>query len=603
MKKQKSPKLVCIMLCILLIMQILVLYTNVKANTYTQTIKAGIENFPTDYQEKLNALQENFPKWKFTAYYTGITWNEFIEAETSVHLRNTVIKTSDSLWKDSCEKIASGYSCASKPIIQYFADPRNFLDESGIFQFLEMTYNQTTQTEESVKGIIKNTFMDKEIPVTVKVGEEEKDVTMHYSQIIMEAAKESKMSPYSIAIKIIQEVGRKGSSSVSGHYVASNGTVYDGYYNFFNYGAYDSGDAIANGLIYARDNGWTNPYIAIIEGSKLMANSYTNAGQNTAYFYKWDVVGTKTSELFWHQYMTNIQDPSSQSKSLYNTYVSNELLTESLSFVIPVYENMPNANNLPTTIDTTLESSYYLIGSGVNLRSNPSTSSSILATLAKDVVVTLLNWNAGTANGHDWAKIRLANGTEGYIAREYIKPCNNIIEGDNTEKPTTTPTPTPTTTPTPTVTPTPTPTPTGKTENIDNKLISSNENVVKINGEYLLTIPDVIETELVENLKIEKYRIENFEGIDITSEWNAGTGAKLVVENIKYTIVIMGDINGDKSINSGDLLLLKKYLLGTSGITDKSYIISMDINHDEIINSGDLLLLKKHLLGTTKISL
>ena len=37
---------------------------------------------------------------------------------------------------------------------------------------------------------------------------------------------------------------------------------------------------------------WTDPYRAIVGGAKLLANSYTNAGQNTAYFYKWDVVGT-----------------------------------------------------------------------------------------------------------------------------------------------------------------------------------------------------------------------------------------------------------------------------------------------------------------------
>ena len=31
----------------------------------------------------------------------------------------------------------------------------------------------------------------------------------------------------------------------------------------------------------------------ISEFAKLLADSYTSAGQNTPYFYKWDVVGTK----------------------------------------------------------------------------------------------------------------------------------------------------------------------------------------------------------------------------------------------------------------------------------------------------------------------
>ena len=52
------------------------------------------------------------------------------------------------------------------------------------------------------------------------------------------------MSPYSIASKIIQEVGTKGSNSVSGTY-----SGYEGYYNFYNLGAYDTGNAIVNGLM------------------------------------------------------------------------------------------------------------------------------------------------------------------------------------------------------------------------------------------------------------------------------------------------------------------------------------------------------------------
>lgn len=588
----RKGKSVLILLCIILIMELLTFYTNVKANTYTQTIKVGIENFPEDYKEKLNVLQEMYPNWKFSAFYTGITWNEFIEAETSVHLRNTVIKTSDGLWKDSCEKIASGYSCASKPIICYFADPRNFLNESGIFQFLEMTFNEATQTEESVKGIIKNSFMDKEIPVTIKIGQEEKDATMHYSQIIMEAARESKMSPYSIAIKIIQEVGRQGSSSVSGHYVAADGTVYDGLYNFFNYGAYDTGDAIANGLLYSRDNGWTNPYIAIVEGAKLMANSYTNAGQNTAYFYKWDVVGSSTSDLFWHQYMTNIQDPSSQAKSLYNTYVSNELLSASLSFVIPVFEDMPNINNLPTTIDISLESSYYLIGSDVRVRKEPSTSATILGSLNRDEVVTLLNWDAGTANGYDWAKIRLVNGTEGYIAKIYLKPCNTINnENSNENKENQT---------------------NENNDNIDSQLnennnqdtnfVSNNDKIAKIDGEYIVVNPNRKRQELVGIFNTEEYKIINSDGTEKLPEQSILSGDKLVINERVYKIITFGDANGDGNVNSLDALKILKYDVGATELKDE-FLKVTDVNKSGTVDSLDALKILKFDVNLTDIAL
>ncbi len=64
----------------------------------------------------------------------------------------------------------------------------------------------------------------------------------------------------------------------------------------------------------------------------------------------------------------------------------------------------------------------------------------------------------------------------------------------------------------------------------------------------------------------------------------------------------LGDANNDGKINSGDLLLVKQYLLKVKKITDEKSLNAMDINKDKKINSGDLLLIKKHLLGTYKIT-
>lgn len=134
---------------------------------------------------------------------------------------------------------------------------KKFLGESTVFQFLEMSYNQNVHNEEGVKGIIASSFMNTEITFELNGVQ----TTMAYSKIIMDAKKQSGISPYSIAIKIIQEVGRDGSSSVSGTYKASDGTDYSGYYNFFNIGAYDQGNAIENGLKYAQEkDGITNTY-------------------------------------------------------------------------------------------------------------------------------------------------------------------------------------------------------------------------------------------------------------------------------------------------------------------------------------------------------
>ena len=253
------------------------------------------------------------------------------------------------------------FFCASKKAIAYYIDPRNFLTETGVFQFEEQSYNKDVHTLEGVEKAVKGSFLDNK--VTFYDEEKKKNVQMSYAEIILEAAKQSNMSPFHIKAKIIQEVGWNGSASVSG---TCKG--YEGLYNFFNYGAYDSGDPVENGLIYARNHGWTNQYISIVEGAKLIANSYINVGQNTSYFFKFDVVTkriwldealnkktgirsatTKPEWLFSHQYMTNIGDPASQSPSVFNMYASNGLLDEKLNFIIPVYDNMPNDTSTTPT--------------------------------------------------------------------------------------------------------------------------------------------------------------------------------------------------------------------------------------------------------------
>ena len=70
-------------------------------------------------------------------------------------------------------------------------------------------------------------------------------------------------------------------------------------------------------------------------------------------------------------------------------------------------------------------------------------------------------------------------------------------------------------------------------------------------------------------------------------------------EKEKYDL---GDANNDGKINSGDLLVVKQYLLKVKNITDDKVLNAMDINKDNKVNSGDLLLIKKHLLGTYKIT-
>lgn len=546
-------------------------YSN-AATTYNQYIKSGISAFPLDYQEYLKKIQKEHPNWTFDAYYTGIDWNDLVTNET-VHGRNRIINSANSLWKCSCGNVATGYACASKDIIKYYMDPRNFLTgDVKVFQFLEISYNSSIHTTSGISSVIKGTFMENK-KVTVTINGQQKQ--MSYEEIILEAAKQSGMSPYSIATKIIQEVGSKGSKSVTGDYAG-----YEGYYNFYNYAASDGGEPIAKGLEYAKNGKsgmtqkekdnlllpWNDQYKAIVGGAKLLANSYTNAGQNTAYFYKWDVVGTVTlkagqsqsissSNCYWHQYMTNIQDPTSQTSKLYKTYINANIIDEKLNFVIPVYNNMPKTNKLPTTLTKNDGNLYYMNETAVRIRSNPTTSASVLGTMnTLDEVVAVTARKCANANGHDWDKVKTASGIVGYIASEYLSPCENaknaIIEGNNVK-----------------------------------------------------AIPNITAKTMASELGITSYEITK-NGTKISQSDRIGTGYKLkdIKNNKEYTLVVLGDTNGDAEINSGDLLRLKKYLLGTSKPTDAEKK-AMNTNGDAEINSGDLLKLKKYLLGNSELSI
>ncbi|MCI8310561.1 MAG: SH3 domain-containing protein, partial [Clostridia bacterium] len=232
------------------------------------------------------------------------------------------------------------------------------------------------------------------------------------------AAEESGISPYSIAIKIIQEVGTNGSNSVSGTCPG-----YEGYYNFYNWGATDGGNAVEKGLIYAKEKGWNNQYTAIVEGAKKMADSYVSVGQNTAYFYKFDVVDDTATGLYWHQFMTNVQDPSSQASNLYNTYAKNNAIDISLNFIIPVFKDMPESNFMPNGISSSDRNSYFINGTGVQFRDMPGTWAYSYGTLDYGEIVTVEELNHKEANGYTWAKIKTSNGTVGYVANIYLTKC------------------------------------------------------------------------------------------------------------------------------------------------------------------------------------
>ena len=325
----------------------------VNVLTTTKDVKptsdAEFENMiaplPNDYKASLRALHDKHPAWIFEAVDTGLDWNESVAAECSVG-KNLVPMNSISSWK-STEPQAYNWSgnwwygfdggtwaSASREIISYYMDPRNFLDESGIYQF-EQLDSLDYQNEEGVRKIAEGTYLDSSFVDT-------DGVERNYASTICEAAWEIGISPYHLATRMIQEQGLYGrSQSISGTM-----SGYEGYFNYFNIGAYAANGRlpVENGLIYAAGNDeeyfrpWNSRYRSIYGSAKYVANKYIKKGQNTLYFEKFNVVN-KENGIYKHQYMSNIQAASSESARMKKAYADTN---STLVFRIPYYYNMPD---------------------------------------------------------------------------------------------------------------------------------------------------------------------------------------------------------------------------------------------------------------------
>lgn len=320
------------------------------------------QGFPDSYKEALKALYDSHPNWLFKAYQTGLDWDMVIEKESKIGL-NLISKNKTSGWKSYADGAydwttdnfipfdGSTWVTPSREAVEYYMDPRNFLVQNSIFQFEALEYQSEYQVQKGVENILKNTPMyNKEVRyIDDATGEE---VSMLYSKIFMDAAKESGVSPYHLASRVKQEVVK--SATALSDSVTGTVSGYEGYYNYYNIGATHStkaGGAIINGLKFAQGSKvsnpsqkaaymlpWDSPYKAIVGGAKYIGTNYINKGQNTIYLQKFNVTQAST---YTHQYMANVEAANSEAAKTYTAYSGIGMLDEALVFNIPVYNNMP----------------------------------------------------------------------------------------------------------------------------------------------------------------------------------------------------------------------------------------------------------------------
>lgn len=332
------------------------------------------KGFGESYLPYLKAIHEKHPNWIFTPISIGVSFDEAVTNESYGEI-SLVDGTDETLrskeWpyyqNGTYKQIEPGWYVASRDTVSYYLDPRNFLSEEYIFMFENLKYNSSIQTEDAVRGVTSGTFLN----------------TNEYLNILMKTARTYNVSPVYLASRIRQEKGSTDSISTTGGsftfsvdnsclnnlgYASNidswnalnscgNGKTYSGIYNYFNIGAYSSYQSPQiRGLIWANggfdasvttyNRPWNSKERAIMGGTEYIASKYINANQNTLYYQKFNVSPDAVYPIYTHQYMTNIRAHSQEAYSIYKSYKNNNLLNNTYEFLIPVYNNMPNDNEV-----------------------------------------------------------------------------------------------------------------------------------------------------------------------------------------------------------------------------------------------------------------
>ena len=544
--------------------------------------------FPETYIPYLTALHNNHPNWQFRVFNANVDFNKMVSIEYDEHSKGWSLiedtgsyydgyKSTDS-WSYNylTNKFSNNFSgggtywfAANKSTIAYYLDPRNFLNDRQIFMFETLSYNPTYHTRDGVSKMLQGTFM---------TGYADAATGKTFVDAFIDAANTYKVSPYVLISRVIQEVGAQGSTIVSG-------TVsgYEGYYNFYNINAAgnSASQTIANGLAYAKSQGWNTKYKAIVGGASFLANSYISQGQDTLYLQKWDLFGPKYGN---HQYMQNIQAPSTESIKTYNGYNNISLVNSNFVFSIPVFNNMPQNTSLPNrgNPNNYLQS---LSVNGTYLFQSATTSTTFNINVAQtttsvDIAASKVS-NKSTISGTGSIAISSPKQTleikviaeNGDVRKYYI----NVTKNDGTTA-------------------------------LDVGEILRTIGI-KNDGNYIFgyEVGTDIST-IINSIKAAESRAEvtaynKVKQVKASGRIASGDIIKIKTdrEEKQYGIILYGDVSGDGQITSADYIAIKNHIMDVKKLDniEKTYA---DANKDGVVSSADYIAIKNHIMDTKKIT-
>lgn len=550
------------------------------------------QGFPESYWDGLKLLHAMYPEWVFRADHNGFDWDYAVDQESKIG-NSLVQSTSKSSWKSTDPKAynwdtgvwtvydSGGWVAASREIVAYYMDPRNFLSQNSIFQFLLQSFDANVQNVAGVERLVDGTFLD--ATVTDTDGKK-----LYYPQVIYDAGKKVGVNPYVLAAMIIQEQGTRGlSDSISG-----KAPGFEGYFNYYNIGAVAGGGntAVKNGLIYAKggtsgqgtSNGrpWNSRVRAITGGAQFYADGYVSAGQDTMYLKRFNAQGDNP---FTHRYMTSVWGASSEGLSLAGGY-SEELRQSPLVFSIPVYENMPDTPCAQPTGDgspdnrlSTLKVGSYSLTPGFD---NDTSSYSVTVPYSvSSVTITATPKNSK-------AKVSGAGNVSLKVGSNTVKL---TVTAENGSQRTFTLT-------------------IARQANTGGFSVNPKYDVGGSNYVSGITVGTKV-SDFVKNLNIVGgyAQVKNASGGNKANSAVVATGDTVYIyydngtQYAKWTVLLYGDVNGDGKIDNSDRVKIRNHVLATSKLSGV-YAVAADVNKDGQVNNSDRVKVRNHVLGSSLIN-
>jgi len=348
-----------------------------------QLVRAG---FPDSYAVLLAPVQADHPNWRFVPLkVSDLSWDAIVDKECTPAW-NLMAYTSSASYGDAnyrpyYAKNAKAYDSggwyqASREAVAFFMDPRNFLDEAGVFMFESLEYNAAAHTREAVERALERSFMG---------GTNYDGGSRRFSELLLDVGRELKVSPVFLAARLAIEQGsgtvqglgvigdslvslstnsadRIGNAQVWGNVyrrdgaktkavVSKGAAAYNGVYNLFNIGACGLGlfeirynawrEATSDEVCRRYCGPWTSQERAIRGGATKVKERYLDTLRHTRYFQKFSVLPAAGS-FRWKQYMQNIAAPLSEARNTFRAYDAADQLDAPHRFLIPLYADMPS---------------------------------------------------------------------------------------------------------------------------------------------------------------------------------------------------------------------------------------------------------------------